>query len=76
MVVSPKTPLESEMVACLIDKETGSWDIDKVKGVFLPHEAEAILELISENSKIRAHLISDGLISGGQLSLLRRQASR
>ena len=33
-------------------------------------------ELISENSKIRAHLISDGLICGGQLSHLRRQASR
>ncbi|KAK7820962.1 hypothetical protein CFP56_038344 [Quercus suber] len=33
-------------------------------------------ELISENSKIRAHLIFDGLICGGQLSHLRRQASR
>lgn len=42
-VVSRRTPLESEMVACLIDKETRSWDIDKVKGAFLPHEAEVIL---------------------------------
>ena len=33
-------------------------------------------ELISGNSKIGAHLISDGLICGGQLSHLRRQASR
>ena len=33
-------------------------------------------ELISKNSKIGAHLISDGLICGGQLSHLRRQASR
>ena len=32
-------------------------------------------ELISENSKIRAHLISDGLICSGQLSHLRRQVS-
>ena len=32
-------------------------------------------ELISENSKIGAHLISNGLICGGQLSHLRRQAS-
>nr|POF05217.1 hypothetical protein CFP56_56839 [Quercus suber] len=47
MVVSPKTPLESEMVACLINKETRSWDIDKVKGVFLPHEAEVILAISS-----------------------------
>ena len=34
-----------------------------------------IFEPISENSKIGAHLISDGLICGGQLSHLRRQAS-
>ena len=33
-------------------------------------------ELISENSKIRADLISNGLICSGQLSHLRQQASR
>ncbi|XP_065615736.1 uncharacterized protein LOC136061642 [Quercus suber] len=57
MVVSPKTPLESEMVACLIDKETGSWDIDKVKGVFLPHEAEAILGMTISSRPVKDSVI-------------------
>nr|POE85648.1 hypothetical protein CFP56_55122 [Quercus suber] len=58
MVVSPKTLLESEMVACLIDKETRSWDIDKVKGVFLPHEADAILVSQRRAEKVKEYLES------------------
>lgn len=33
------------MVACLIDNETRSWDTDKVKKAFLPHEAKVILSM-------------------------------
>ncbi|KAK7837763.1 putative lrr receptor-like serine/threonine-protein kinase [Quercus suber] len=45
------------MVACLIDKETGSWDIDKVKGVFLPHEAEAILGMTISSRPVKDSVI-------------------
>ncbi|XP_075633852.1 uncharacterized protein LOC142606374 [Castanea sativa] len=43
-VVSPRTSvLDSEKVSCLIDKELRTWDPNKVKSYFLPHEAEVIL---------------------------------
>ena len=57
MVVSPKIPLELEMVACLIDKEIRSWDIDKVKGAFLPHEAKAILGMTISSRPVEDLLI-------------------
>lgn len=31
------------MVANLLDYEKGTWDTDKVKNTFLPHEADAVL---------------------------------
>nr|POE83916.1 hypothetical protein CFP56_10555 [Quercus suber] len=42
-LVSPRVHLDSDKVACLLDASTGSWDVDKVRHSFLPHEAEAIL---------------------------------
>lgn len=42
-VVSPCIPVESNKVSWLLDKETRSWDVDKVRSSFLPHEAKTIL---------------------------------
>ena len=42
-VVSLRTTLESSKVAWLLDKETRSWDVSKVRSSFLPHEANTIL---------------------------------
>ena len=42
-VVSPMTNLGSCKVAWLLDKETRSWDVCKVRSSFLPHEADTIL---------------------------------
>ena len=42
-VVSLRTTLESSKVAWLLDKETRSWDVSKVRSSFLPHEADTIL---------------------------------
>ena len=44
-------------------------------GAHLKKFSQNWFELISRNSNIEAHLISDGLICGGQLSHLRRQVS-
>ena len=41
--ISPRVPLESEKVSCLLDRVTGSWNANKVKSSFLLHEAEVIL---------------------------------
>ena len=42
-VVSLRTNLGSCKVAWLLDKETSSWDVCKVRSSFLPHEADTIL---------------------------------
>ena len=64
MVVSPKVPLESEMVACLIDKESRSWDIDKVRRVFLPYEADAILGMTISSRPVEDSVIWAWTING------------
>lgn len=57
-VVSPRSSvLESEMVSSLIDRELRSWDTNKVKSTFLPHEAEVILGI-----PISLRLLNDSLI--------------
>ena len=43
-VVSPKPPQpEAEVVAELIDIDRRSWDVAKIRRMFLPHEANVIL---------------------------------
>ena len=42
-VVSPCIPVESNKVSWLLDRESRSWDVDKVRSSFLPHEAETRL---------------------------------
>lgn len=34
-----------ERVSCLLDTERRGWNVAKVKNIFLPHEAEAILSI-------------------------------
>ena len=55
--VSQRVPLDSDKVACLLDSETGSWNVDKVRRSFLPHEAELILGI-----SISPRLLEDSLI--------------
>ena len=41
-VVSLRVFMDPEKVlACLLDKDTRSWDVDKVRSTFLPHEANS-----------------------------------
>ena len=56
-VVSLRFPLESSKLAWLLDKEKRSWDVNKVRSSFLPHEAEIILGI-----SISPHLLNDSLI--------------
>lgn len=49
--------LESEMMSSLIDRELRSWDTNKVKSTFLPHEAEVILGI-----PISPRLLNNSLI--------------
>ena len=43
-VVSPKPPqAEAKIVAEIIDLDRRSWDVAKIKRMFLPHEANVIL---------------------------------
>ena len=56
-VVSPRTSLVSYKVAWLLDKETRSWDVHKVRSSFLPHEADTILGIA-----ICPRLLKDSLI--------------
>ena len=45
-VVSLKPPqAESELVAELIDMDRQNWDVAKIRGMFLPHEANVILRI-------------------------------
>ena len=56
-VVSPRTSLVSYKVAWLLDKETRSWDVRKVRSSFLPHEADTIFGIA-----ICPRLLKDSLI--------------
>ena len=57
-VVSPKPPQdEAEIVAELIDLDRQSWDVAKIKRMFLPHEANVIL-----GSPLSPRLLRDSLI--------------
>lgn len=56
-LISPKVTLESEKVSCLLDREMGSWNADKVRSSFLPHEVEVILGI-----SISPHLLNESLI--------------
>lgn len=55
--VSPRIPLEKEKVSCFLDSETWSWNADKVRHSFLPHEAKVILGI-----SISPRLLEDSLI--------------
>ena len=55
--ISPRVPLESKKVSCLLDRVTGSWNANKVRSSFLPHEAEVILGI-----SISPHLLDESLI--------------
>ena len=52
----PEGP-SKDQVAHLLDKEIGSWDVDKVRCSFLPHEAEVILGI-----SINSRFLDDSLI--------------
>ena len=56
-LVNPKVHLESNKLACLLDTTTGSWDVDKMRHSFLPHEAEVILGI-----SIKPRLLNDSFI--------------
>lgn len=57
-VVSPKPLLtDSEVVAKLIDKNRRTWDVAKIRRMFLPHEANVILGI-----PLSPRLPSDSLI--------------
>jgi len=45
-VISPPQPFDDfPMVSALIDEETKRWKVDRVKSLFLPFEAEMILNI-------------------------------
>ena len=56
-LISLKVTLESKKESCLLDRETGSWNADKVRSSFLPHEVEVILGI-----SISPHLLNESLI--------------
>ena len=56
-VVSLRSSLESSKVSWLLDKEKKSWDVNKVRSSFLPHEADIILGI-----SISPYLLNDSLI--------------
>lgn len=56
-VVSPCIPIESNKVSWLLDRESRSRDVDKVRSFFLPHEAETILGI-----SISPQFLNDSLI--------------
>lgn len=56
-VVSPCIPVESNKVSWLLDRESRSWDVDKVRSSFIPHEVETILGI-----SISPQFLNDSLI--------------
>ena len=53
----PEGHFRVRKVSCLLDRETGSWNADKVRSSFLPHEVEVILGI-----SISPHLLNESLI--------------
>ena len=63
-IIGPRPPYTTlDLVASLINSETGSWDISLVKENFIPHDVEAILSI-----PISPHLPDDSQIWTGTLN--------
>ena len=57
-MISPPYLLGVEArVSELIDQDTSSWNLELIRGIFLPHEAEAILGLV-----LSSRLLEDRLV--------------